>query len=79
MASGDGSEESVEGSSGGPGPPAEPADAPHRSPSTDPVVEHGWLARRARPRGTHLPRLSTVLLVTAFSAVLILYLLLPPG
>ncbi|MFI1463529.1 hypothetical protein [Nocardia carnea] len=79
MASGDGSEESVEGSSGGPGPPAEPVDAPYRSPGTDPAVDHGWLNRRSRPRGTHLPRLSTVLLVTAFSAVLILYLLLQPG
>ncbi|NKY55252.1 hypothetical protein [Nocardia flavorosea] len=79
MASGDGSEESVEGSSGGAGPPAEPVDAPHRSRSTDPVVDHSWLNRRSRARGTHLPRLSTVLLVTAFSAVLILYLLLQPG
>ncbi|MBF6350945.1 MULTISPECIES: hypothetical protein [Nocardia] len=75
MASGDGSEESIEG--GGPGAPAEPVDAPDRSLRTDPAVEHNWLQRRARR--THRPRLSTVLLVTAFSAVLILYLLLQPG
>ncbi|WP_280416910.1 hypothetical protein [Nocardia carnea] len=79
MASGDGSEESIEGSSGGSGPPAEPVDAPHRNPGTDPAVDHSWLNRHSRPRGTHLPRLSTVLLVAAFSAVLILYLLLQPG
>ena len=79
MASGDGSEESIEGDSGGPGPPAEPVDAPNRHPSTDPVVDHGWLNHRSRPRGTHLPRLSTVLLVSAFAAVLLLYLLLQPG
>ncbi|WP_280436914.1 hypothetical protein [Nocardia carnea] len=79
MASGDGSEDSIGGDSGGPGPPAEPVDAPYRSLGADPVVDRGWLNRRSRPRGTHLPRLSTVLLVTAFAAVLILYLLLQPG
>lgn len=75
MASEDGSEESIEG--GGPGPPPEPVDAPYRSLSTDPAVEDSWLEHRTRRM--HRPRLSTVLLVTAFSAVLILYLLLQPG
>ncbi|MEU1981948.1 hypothetical protein [Nocardia sp. NPDC019395] len=79
MASGDGSEESIGGDSGGPGPPAEPVDAPPRASHTDPSVDSGWLDRRTRPRGSHRPRWSTVLLVAAFIAVLTLYLLLQPG
>jgi hypothetical protein len=79
MASGDGSEESISGDGSGPGAPAEPLDAPHRTHITDPAVDSTWLERRTRPRGSHRPRLSTVLLVTAFVAVLTLYLLLQPG
>ncbi|MGI5216667.1 hypothetical protein [Nocardia sp. CA-290969] len=78
MASGDGSDETSSGDSG-PGPAPEPVDAAPYIPATDPVVEIGWLDRRTRPRGTRRPRWSTVLLVTAFLAVLTLYLLLQPG
>lgn len=78
MASGDGSEEDIGDDSGGPGPPADVVEPSHRTRRTDPAVDHGWLGRRNRPRPTHRPRLSTALLILAFSAVLALYLLLPP-
>ncbi|WP_280399545.1 hypothetical protein [Nocardia carnea] len=78
MASGDGSDETIS-ADGSPGPAPEPVDAAARNPAADPVVEIGWLDRRTRPRGTRRPRWSTLLLITAFLAVLILYLLLQPG
>lgn len=78
MASGDGSDETIS-AEGGPGPAPEPVDPALRTPATDPLVEVGWLDRRTRPRSTRRPRWSTVLLVTAFLAVLVLYLVLQPG
>lgn len=45
----------------------------------DPAVEITWLGRRLPRRRGHLPRLSTVLLLGAFIAVLVLYLMLQPS
>lgn len=50
--------------------------APRRG---DPAVEITWLDRRLPRRRGHLPRLSTVLLLGAFIAVLVLYLMLQPS
>ncbi|MGA6206340.1 hypothetical protein [Nocardia testacea] len=77
MVSGDGSDDTIGGDGGGS--PGEAADGAPRGRSADPVVESGWLDRRARPHPTGRPRLSTALLVIAFVAVLVLYLFLKPG
>ncbi|MET8799155.1 hypothetical protein ABZV91_22440 [Nocardia sp. NPDC004568] len=77
MVSGDGSDDTIGGDGGGS--PGEAADGPQRGRSADPAVESSWLDRRARPHPTGRPRLSTVLLVIAFVAVLVLYLILQPG
>ncbi|WP_040791669.1 hypothetical protein [Nocardia paucivorans] len=45
----------------------------------DPVVEITWLGRRLPRRRGPLPRPSTVLLLAAFVAVLMLYLMLKPS
>lgn len=44
----------------------------------DPAVEITWLGRRLPRRRGPLPRLSTLLLLGAFIAVLVLYLMLQP-
>ncbi|MGW5385043.1 hypothetical protein [Nocardia sp. NPDC003963] len=77
MVSGDGSDDPIGGDGGDR--TGEPADGPPRARSTDPAVENSWLDRRPRPTGTGRPRLSTVLLVIAFAAVFVLYLILQPG
>lgn len=79
MASGDGTEETIGGDDRGGGPTAEPADGSPRGPQRDPAVDIGWLERGSRRHTGHLPRLSTVLLIGAFVAVLVLYLMLQPG
>ncbi|WP_330249828.1 hypothetical protein OG874_26425 [Nocardia sp. NBC_00565] len=79
MASGDGP---TDGPDLGSSPTSDPGDAPpyRRSPH-DPAVDSGWLRHRPppppRPRG--VPRMTTVLLVAAFIAVLVLYLAVRPG
>ncbi|MGY4102727.1 hypothetical protein ACW2Q0_24680 [Nocardia sp. R16R-3T] len=65
---------------GGP-PSTDPGDPlPYRRGTHDPAVESVWLRRRPSPplrRG--VPRITTVLLVAAFIAVLMLYLMVRPG
>lgn len=77
MVSGDGSDDTIGGDGGGS--PGEPADGPPRGRSADPAVESSWLDRRFRPHPAGRPRISTVLLVLAFAAVLVAYLILQPG
>ncbi|MGW0181710.1 hypothetical protein [Nocardia sp. NPDC003345] len=77
MPPGDDSDQATGADIGGPA-PGEPVDAvPPRGPQIDPAVELGWLGRRT-PRPRRRPRLSTVLLVAAFVAVFVLYLILKP-
>ncbi|MBF6215117.1 hypothetical protein IU433_29820 [Nocardia puris] len=45
----------------------------------DPAVDSVWLGRRRTPAHLGRPRLSTVLLVTVFIALLSLYVALRPG
>ncbi|MGK8509719.1 hypothetical protein ACRS5S_17285 [Nocardia asiatica] len=79
MAPGEGSsdagEEISSGSSGGEAPDAPP---PVRS-SSDPSVENVWLRRRPPPARPGAPRMSTVILLVAFLAVLALYIVLHPS
>lgn len=60
-------------------PSTDPGDAPpYRRGTHDPAVDSVWLRRRPpRPRG--MPRITTVLLVAGFIAVLVLYLSVRPG
>ncbi|MEU4315166.1 hypothetical protein [Nocardia sp. NPDC024068] len=78
MPPGDDSDQATGSEIGGPT-AGEPADAaPARGPHIDPAVEIGWLGRRI-PRPRRRPRPTTVLLVVAFTAVLVLYLILQPA
>ena len=77
MASGDGSDDPINGD--GWGTTGESADGPARSRHADPAVERNWLDRRSRPLPIGRPRLSTILLLFAFAAVLVLYLILQPA
>ncbi|ONM48150.1 hypothetical protein [Nocardia donostiensis] len=64
------------GSDGFPNSPA-PDLPPMNHRRTDPAVDTGWLNRGGQARRRRrLPRLSTVLLVAAFLAILVLYLAL---
>jgi len=42
-------------------------------------VDSVWLGRRRSPHALGRPRLSTVLMITAFAGLLVLYLVLRPG
>ncbi|MFI6366048.1 hypothetical protein ACIBG0_25210 [Nocardia sp. NPDC050630] len=80
MHSGDGPTD--DGPDLGGSPSTDPGDPPpHRRGTHDPAVESVWLRRTPplppRPRG--IPRMTTVLLVAAFIAVLLLYLAVRPG
>ncbi|WP_067840603.1 hypothetical protein [Nocardia lijiangensis] len=77
MAPGDGPPEGGSETSGGSPPPDAPALAPHGP--TDPAVESVWLGRRRTPVHLGRPRLSTLLMLAAFVAVLVLYIALRPG
>lgn len=75
MASGEGPDDDAADSS----PSTEPPDAPPIvSRGIDPSVESVWLGRRPLPRPGR-PRISTVLLVLAFIALLTVWVLLRPG
>lgn len=63
----------------GPEPAAGPPDPPPRSRVWDPAVDSVWLGRRRPVRPLGRPRLSTVLMVAAFAALLVLYLVVGPG
>lgn len=81
MVSGDGSGQEEAGGAGGSAPggeaPAPPGATARRG---EPAVELRWLGRRLpRPRRGPLPRLSTLLLLAAFIAVLVLYLMVQPS
>ncbi|MFD0363575.1 hypothetical protein ACFQZZ_19175 [Nocardia sp. GCM10030253] len=81
MASGDGPTDDGAGGSGDIS-AREPVDAPpHQRGTHDLTVESVWLRHRPPPLRRHpaLPRASTILLVAAFIAVLLLYLMLRPG
>ncbi|MET7769572.1 hypothetical protein [Nocardia sp. NPDC005366] len=73
MGSGDDSSDDS-GVPDGPAPGETPEGPPGRR-ALDPSVESVWLGR-ARPQPLGRPRLSTLLLVVAFSALLVLYLTL---
>ncbi|MBF6355041.1 hypothetical protein IU449_10880 [Nocardia higoensis] len=75
-----GDESSGDDGSAGPGPQAA-ADpqAPARPGSADPAVESVWLGRRRPARPLGRPRLTTVLMVAAFTGLLVLYLVVRPG
>ncbi|MFQ6396500.1 hypothetical protein ACLMAJ_23890 [Nocardia sp. KC 131] len=63
-------------------PAGDPGDVPPYQPSThDLAVESVWLRHRPPPLRRHpaLPRASTIMLMAAFVAVLLLYLMLRPG
>ncbi|MCP2289884.1 hypothetical protein ACFYT3_20735 [Nocardia amikacinitolerans] len=77
MAPGDGPPEGGPETSGGSPPPDTPALAPH-GPMND-AVESVWLGRRRTPVHLGRPRLSTLLMLAAFVAVLVLYIALRPG
>ncbi|WP_174186416.1 hypothetical protein [Nocardia barduliensis] len=76
MAPGEGSSDAGEdvssGSSGGETPDA----PPYVRGRSDPSVENVWLRRRPPPERPGAPRMSTVILVVAFLAVLALYIML---
>ncbi|WP_225724788.1 MULTISPECIES: hypothetical protein [unclassified Nocardia] len=57
----------------------EPQAKGSRYPTVDPTVDSVWLGRRSPARHPGWPRLSTVLLVAAFIAVLVIYFIVQPG
>ncbi|MEV6321262.1 hypothetical protein AB0M45_08710 [Nocardia sp. NPDC051787] len=79
MAPGEGSSdeggELSSGSSGGESPDA----SPNVRNRIDPSVDGVWLRHRLPPDRSGMPRMSTVVLVVAFFAVLALYLVLGHG
>ncbi|MEV6430665.1 hypothetical protein [Nocardia sp. NPDC051463] len=81
MATGDGPADDASGGSGD-YPARDTGDAPPYQRSThDPAVESVWLRHRPPSPRRHpaLPRASTVVLLAAFVAVLLVYLVLRPG
>ncbi|MFQ6329399.1 MULTISPECIES: hypothetical protein [unclassified Nocardia] len=81
MATGDGPADDASGGSVD-YPARDAGDAlPYQRSTHDPSVESVWLRHRPPPLRRHpaLPRASTVLLVAAFVAVLLVYLMLRPG
>ncbi|WP_227996104.1 hypothetical protein [Nocardia australiensis] len=80
MASGDGSADDGDGADFSGDPPFSDAGdtPPYRPSGIDPSVEPVWLRRRSpRPRRyPTLPRLSTIMLLGAFVAALVLYTVL---
>ncbi|HLS77817.1 MAG TPA: hypothetical protein VK083_13605 [Nocardia sp.] len=62
----------------GPEPAPDPPE-PTRRRSADPTVESVWLGRRRRERPPGRPRLTTVLMVVAFTGLLVLYFVVRPG
>ncbi|WP_157101364.1 hypothetical protein [Nocardia shimofusensis] len=62
----------------GPEPAADPPE-PTRPGSRDPAVESVWLGRRRPTRSLGRPRLTTVLMIAAFTGLLVLYLIVGPG
>ncbi|MGV9820776.1 hypothetical protein [Nocardia xishanensis] len=77
MAPGDDPPEGSSDMSGGSPPPDTPALAPHGP--MDPAVESVWLGRRRTPVHLGRPRVSTLLMLAAFIAVLVIYIALRPG
>ncbi|UAK35188.1 hypothetical protein K8O92_16010 [Nocardia asteroides] len=79
MAPGEGSSDADDevstGSIGGEAPDA----PPYVRGRTDPSVESVWLRRRPAPHRSGVPRMSTVALLVAFLAVLVLYIVLRQG